>query len=120
MENLGLEFLDISYGFAGAMEREAPGNPCFSAAVRAAAAVKEVVAIPVFAVDGIRTPEEAERILTETDVDMVDIGRSALVDPDWPRKALTGREPGRCLDCKTCQWRIDASRCPGRLALKKQ
>ena len=120
MEEMGLEFLDISYGFSGAMDQEAPGDPRFSAAVRAAAAVKEAVTIPVFAVDGIRTPEDAEQILTETGVDMVDIGRSALVDPDWPRKALAGLTPGRCLDCRTCQWRIDASRCPGRLALQKK
>ena len=118
MEEMGLEFLDISYGFAGAMEQEAPGNPDFSAAVRAAYAISRAVTIPVFAVDGIRTPEQARSVLEETGVDMVDIGRSAMVDPDWPRKALAGQTPGRCLDCKTCQWRIDASRCPGRKALQ--
>ena len=120
MEDMGMEFLDISYGFTGEMEMEAPGDSRFSAAVRAAGAVKAAVGIPVFAVDGIRTPEDAEQVLAATGVDMVDIGRSALVDPDWPNKALTGQTPGRCLDCKTCQWRIDESRCPGRLALQKQ
>ena len=43
MEDMGMEFLDISYGFAGEMEMEAPGDPRFSAAVRAAGAVKAAV-----------------------------------------------------------------------------
>ncbi len=120
LEEMGVEFLDISYGFAGEMDLGAPGDPDLSAAVRAAGAIKETVRIPVFAVNGIRTPADAERVLAATGVDMVDIGRSVLVDPEWPKKALAGQTPGRCMDCKTCQWRIDEARCPGRLALKRQ
>ena len=117
LENMGAAFLDISYGFAGEMEMNAPGDPKLSAAVRAAGAIKSAAKIPVFAVDGIRTPEDAERVLAETGVDMVDIGRSALVDPAWANKALAGKQTGRCLGCRVCQWRVDPSRCPGRKRL---
>ena len=41
------------------------------------------------------TPAQAQRILTETGVSMVDIGRSALVDPEWPNKAREGITPGK-------------------------
>ena len=50
---------------------------------------------------------------------MTDVGRSALVDPDWPNKALAGIPTGRCLDCKTCQWRINPGKCPGRILLNR-
>ena len=115
----GLEFLDVSYGFSGEMELNAPGNPAFSQAVRAAATIKQAVDIPVLAVDGIRSPADAKAVLEETGVDLVDVGRSILVDPQWPNKALAGEIAGTCLDCKTCQWRIDERRCPGRRKLEQ-
>ena len=43
-------------------------------------------------------------ILDYTGVDMVDVGRSALVDCQWPNKALRGEEPGHCLHCARCGW----------------
>ncbi len=118
LTEMGLQFLDVSYGFSGEMDLTAPGNPDFSGAVRGAAAIAEAVSIPVFAVDGIRTPAQAEAILAETVVSMTDVGRSALVDPDWPKKALAGEAPGKCLGCSTCQWRIDPGRCPGKRLLE--
>ena len=59
-------------------------------------------------------------ILDKTGVAMVDIGRSALVDPAWPNKAQAGQQPGKCLGCKVCQWRIDREKCPGQLLLHRQ
>lgn len=110
----GAAFLDISYGFDGEMDTGAPGDPALAGTVRAAAVIRRAVDVPVFAVGKIRLPEDGERVLLETGVDMVDVGRSALVDPAWPDKARKGRRPGRCLDCGVCQWRTDARRCPGR------
>ena len=120
LEAMGIEFLDVSYGFTGEMDLTAPGNEALSAAARGAGAIKQAVSIPVFAVDGIRTPEDATLALAETGVDMADVGRSALVDPDWPIKALKGEQTGACLTCKTCQWRIDETRCPGRSLLENR
>lgn len=45
-------------------------------------AVKKRVAIPVFAVGGIRTREEVERILDLGEADMVGIGRPFYAEPD--------------------------------------
>lgn len=109
----GIEFLDISYGFTGEMDTSAPGDPSLPDTIRAADAIKRAVEVPVFAVGHIRLPGDAERVLRETGVDMVDVGRSALVDPAWADKARRGQIPGKCLDCKVCQWRIDPNRCPG-------
>ncbi len=116
----GIQFLDISYGFSGEMDTNAPGDPGIPDIIRAASAIRSAVGIPVFAVGGIRLPQDAEHILQKTNVDMVDVGRSALVDPEWPNRAKQGQQPGKCLDCKICQWRLDAKKCPGRKLLYQQ
>ncbi len=114
LEAAGAQFLDVSYGFSGEMDLDAPGDPRFPDTIRGADAIAQSVSIPVFGVGGICTPEDAAAVLEETALAMVDVGRSALVDPAWPQKALSGEQPGRCLHCKVCQWRIKPSRCPGR------
>lgn len=110
----GIAFIDVSYGFAGEMDTSAPGDPDLPDIIRAADAIRSAVAVPVFAVGHIRLPEDAQRVFQRTCVDMVDVGRSSLVDPEWTNKARRGVTPGKCLDCAVCQWRVDAARCPGR------
>lgn len=119
LDEAGIDFLDISYGFSGEMDTEAPGDPELKDIIRAAGAIKNAVSCPVFAVNGICTPEEAQNVLDKTGVDMVDIGRSALVDPAWAKKALAGEAPGKCLHCKVCQWRIDHNKCAGRILMER-
>jgi 2,4-dienoyl-CoA reductase-like NADH-dependent reductase (Old Yellow Enzyme family)/thioredoxin reductase len=55
-----------------------------------AAAIKEVVKIPVISVGRILTPWVAEDILSSGKADMVAIGRGLLADPEFPRKAEAG------------------------------
>ena len=120
LEQGGVQFFDVSYGFAGEMDKTAPGDLSLPDTVRAADAIAEAVRVPVFAVGGIRLPQDGERVLEQTRVRMVDVGRSALVDPQWPNKAAAGILPGKCLDCRVCQWRIDPSCCPGRKQMEEQ
>ena len=115
----GIEFLDVSYGFAAESDPTVPGESELLDVIRGAGAIQKAVDIPVFAVNSIRTPQQAQRILEQTGVSMVDIGRSALVDPEWANKARNGILPGTCLGCKVCQWRIDRSKCPGRRKLQE-
>ncbi len=56
-----------------------------------AAAVREVVSIPVVATGRIVTPGEAERLIAEGKADLVSMTRALLSDPNLPRKARTGR-----------------------------
>lgn len=120
LEQAGIQFLDVSYGFAAESDPTAPGDPAILDVIRGAGEIQKAVSVPVFAVNSIRTPEQAREILEKTGVTMVDIGRSALVDPAWPNKARAGQQPGKCLGCKVCQWRIDREKCPGRLLLRRQ
>lgn len=75
--------------------------------VGAAAAVKQVVDVPVIAVGRIHDPARAERILAEGRADFIAMGRPLLADPDLPRKLMLGQphRVRRCISCENC---IDA------------
>jgi 2,4-dienoyl-CoA reductase-like NADH-dependent reductase (Old Yellow Enzyme family)/thioredoxin reductase len=66
-----------------------------------AAAIKQVVGIPVITVGRIKSPEIAEEILKQEKADMVAIGRQLICDPDWPLKAAAGDfdEIRPCIGC---------------------
>lgn len=116
MEQAGFDFLDVSYGFT--REQDLPALPDgfpFKDVIYGAGEVKKTCSIPVFAVNEIRTPEQARGVLKRTDVDMVDIGRAVLVDSEWANKTKDGRTPDPCVGCRDCSWFPDGSRCPGRI-----
>lgn len=85
----------------------------FNSMIYAAHEIKKIVPVPVFAAKGIRTGKMASDILAYTDVDMLLVGRGHLCDTQWAQKALSGKEPNRCLECKgACGWRIGTGKCP--------
>jgi 2,4-dienoyl-CoA reductase-like NADH-dependent reductase (Old Yellow Enzyme family) len=67
-----------AYPFAPVWNR-----PFFSAA-------KRTVSVPVFAVGGIRTLDEATQILEQNDADMIGIGRPFYAEPELPARLLAG------------------------------
>ena len=75
--------------------------------VGAAAAVKEVVDVPVIAVGRIHDPERAEQILADGRADFIAMGRPMLADPELALKLTDGRahRVRRCISCENC---IDA------------
>jgi 2,4-dienoyl-CoA reductase-like NADH-dependent reductase (Old Yellow Enzyme family)/thioredoxin reductase len=72
--------------------------------VGAAAAVKEVVDVPVIAVGRLHDPVLAESVLADGRADFVAMGRPLLADPDLPRKlaAGDGGRVRRCISCENC------------------
>ena len=69
-----------------------------------AKAIKAAVKIPVIACDVIRTPDFAESLLEEDNLDFVALGRAQLADPDWSIKAQQNRneEIRPCVSCLYC------------------
>jgi len=67
-----------------------------------AAAVKEVVQVPVIVVGRINNPLIAEHILETGKADMVSMGRALLADPELPKKAAEGRfeDIAPCIGCQ--------------------
>ena len=108
MVQAGADFLDVSFGEDSNPVNVVPKEYPFEVPIYAAQEIKKRVSVPVFGVYRITNPALAERILQSADLDMVDIGRGVLVNPNWANDAKEGRDVGCCLDCKICQWRVDA------------
>lgn len=120
LEALGVAFIDAFYGCEWTADPKTPEGYPFNASIYSAKMVKKEVSIPVFAVLDIQSGEQAEAILADTGVDMVVIGRGSLVNYSWGNDVRAGRDPGHCLHCSLCQWKVDPERCPGRKLLEKQ
>ncbi|GAY18117.1 FAD-dependent oxidoreductase [Mycobacterium sp. shizuoka-1] len=75
--------------------------------VGAAAAVKQVVDVPVIAVGRIHDPARAEQILADGRADFIAMGRPMLADPELAAKIQAGQADRvrRCISCENC---IDA------------
>jgi 2,4-dienoyl-CoA reductase (NADPH2) len=65
------------------------------------ARLKQEVKLPLIAVNRINMPEVAERVLAEGQADMVSMARPLLADPEWVKKAASGRadEINTCIAC---------------------
>lgn len=64
-------------------------------------AVAQHVSIPVIGSNRINMPEAAEQILADTQVRLISMARPLLSDPEWVRKAQSGRaqEINTCIAC---------------------
>jgi 2,4-dienoyl-CoA reductase-like NADH-dependent reductase (Old Yellow Enzyme family) len=62
-------------------------------------------ATPVVTTGKISTPAQAEALLEAGSADLIGFARALLADPDWPRKARTGREATivRCIYGNVCK-----------------
>ena len=119
LEKNGIDFLDISYGFGSEQEMNVTEGYKFSNAVYVAEKIKEEVSIPVFAVNGIYSAQTAEEVVNETKVDMVDIGKGALINPNWANDAKEGKDTGKCLSCAKCMWFGQSKVCAGKVIFDK-
>ena len=74
--------------------------------VYCAAAVKQVVDIPVVARGRIQDPIQAEEILASNQADMVSMARPIIADPELPNKSREGRldEIAKCIGCNEACW----------------
>ncbi len=115
LEKNGIDFLDISYGFMSEQEMHVNEEYKYSNAVYAAQRIKEEVSIPVFAVNGIYSAQTAEEILNETNVDLVDIAKGFLINPNWANDAKEGKDTGKCLSCPKCMWFGQSKVCAGKV-----
>jgi len=70
----------------------------------AAAVKKHMKHTPVGCVGGINDPAQAEEILASGQADLICMARQLLVDPDFPKKALSGHAEDitKCCRCFTC------------------
>lgn len=114
------DFLDVSYGFGGESIPCKPEGYPFSEAIYGAGEIKKQLPdMPVFGVDGITDGEMAENAVLQSGVDMIDVGRGFLVNPNFGNDVLEGKDCGKCLHCRpACRWspflNDGTVTCPGR------
>lgn len=102
LEEAGVDCLHCSQGVISDNSRIIPSFRTPKAAYASnAAAIREVVSVPVIAVGRINSFEIAESVLEEGSADMVAMGRASLVDPDALRKYDEGRvdDIRHCIAC---------------------
>lgn len=91
-EEAGIDSIHISQGNHVAMARMiSPSAVPRAAHAENAAAVKQVVHIPVIGVGRINEPMIAAAMLDAGKMDLVAMGRASLADPELPNKAREGR-----------------------------
>jgi mycofactocin system FadH/OYE family oxidoreductase 2 len=111
LETLGkIDYINVSVGaFYGMLGSLSPMSVPAGSYAYLAAAVKEVVQLPVFCIGGISDPAMAEQILADSQADMVGMGRALICDPEIPNKARQGRlnEIRHCIYCNQgCAHRV--------------
>lgn len=105
LEKMGLDFINVSNGiyesFNSLSEPTTYPQGCRTPLIKA---VKEAVTIPVIAVNMIKEPWFAEKMLEDDLVDFIGLGRAVVADPEWAKKAYEGREDeiNRCISCTFC------------------
>ncbi len=106
LEKAGADALDVSCGnyFTKYGENEEPYSYAQGWRKENTRKVKEAVSIPVIGVNTIKTPEFAETLLEDGICDFIGLGRGSIADPEWVRKAQTGRsnEIYKCIGCIYC------------------
>ncbi|MGC1549953.1 MAG: tRNA-dihydrouridine synthase, partial [Rhodanobacter sp.] len=80
----GLDLLSVSVGFSTPAAK-IPWAPAFLAPI--AERVRREANIPVASAWGIDTPEIAQRVVQDGQLDLVMVGRAHLADPHWPYHA---------------------------------
>ena len=102
-----LDFMNVSVGtYTSASTVIDPMYFPLGSFVYCAAAVKQVVDIPVMARGRITDPSQAEQILAAGQADMVSMVRTFIADPEFGNKAREGRidEIRRCIGCNEGCW----------------
>lgn len=79
-EKAGACLLDMTGGMTGYV-REGHDEPGWFGDL--SAAVKEKARVPVMVTGGVKTKEEADKLLEENKADLIGIGRAFLQNPDW-------------------------------------
>lgn len=104
-EEAGITALDLNVGSYTEWDYEFPSyylNNGFN--MDEVEQVRKVVHIPVIGGGRITEPRMAEALLIDDRVDVVQLGRALLADPEWCNKVQEGRieEIRRCIACTRC------------------
>lgn len=86
LEAAGVDFIDVSGGLCGP---RLPGRDDAGYFGDASSAIKENTGVPVILAGGIKTREDAEKLLNSGSTDMIGVARAVIADASWAKTALT-------------------------------
>ncbi len=102
LEKSGADLLHVSTGMDSKNPPAVPEGFDYNWIVYCGTEIKKHVNVPVIAVNGIKTPQRANALVSEGLADFAAIGKPLLVDPLWTDKAVNGGGILYCLGCKAC------------------
>lgn len=107
MEKLGVDVIDVSCGTyeSGITIVEPNAYPeAWPQKVNLAKTIRENIDLPVIAVNNIKHPATAEKLLEDGVSDFVGVARGQLADPEWTNKAKAGHDMRirKCINCMEC------------------
>lgn len=105
LEAAGIDLLDVYPGiFESVVKATLPLYLPEGFYVPFAAALKEVVNIPVMVVGKLMNPKLAEKVIEDGRADLVSYTRPMFADPHFPRKMVEGRydDIRKCCGCDRC------------------
>ena len=120
LEQMGIDFIDVSYGFQKEQEVSCPEGYPFLDIIYAAEKIRQAVSVPVFAANGITSPEMADQVLDRTQAALIGVARGFVVNPNWMNDAIRKNNTGKCLHCRKCRLYDDPEKCPGKILFNRQ
>ena len=105
-EKAGVDMIQVT-GFKWTREKPKNGPYYFEAAKKLA----EIVKIPVLLIGGIKSYDEAEYVLNNSNIEYIALSRALLCEPDLVKKWKNGdKKKAKCVSCNNCLkdfWDID-------------
>lgn len=89
LEREGVDLLDVSGGLGGFSNPESTEPGWFKDMT---AEIVKNVNIPVILTGGVKTAEQAERLLEEKAADLIGVGRAMFEDSSWPERQIVSHE----------------------------
>jgi len=109
LENAGIDSIEVSGNGTSVAGIKAGVNEGYFADF--AAKLAENVKIPVICVGGWRSKQFIEKILNETQIEMISLSRPLVCEPDLPKKFFPDKNyVSKCISCNSC-YRTPAHRC---------
>jgi 2,4-dienoyl-CoA reductase-like NADH-dependent reductase (Old Yellow Enzyme family) len=103
MAGAGIDAIEVSAGIGTSTQVVKENEPERSFYRDRAAAVKQVVSVPVITVGGIRSLKMAQNIVDSGDADLISMSRPFIREPGLLTRWLKGEvEPARCITCNRC------------------
>ena len=112
-EEAGIDLFHISVGVAADKPNDLTyeENDKYNWIVATGIELKKHISKPVIVVNSIRTPEQANYILENSNVEFVALGKGYLCDLNWIKKVKTNEPVKKCIGCSKCLRGTGISNC---------